>query len=179
MASVNKQSLREEFDALKGSLSGCAPRARWTAESRALFQALLMLFELLMAVFMEKHTPKNSRNSSLPSSQTAKDDDRRHPARQPRQGQGAAQPRPATPARSRPFRSPVHACDTCGEDLRRTPCQGTNDAPSIDIIFEKVVSHVDAEIKHCPHCQARTQGGVPCGHSPVRCSTAPASRPTC
>jgi len=43
-------------------------------ESRALFQAMLMLFELLMAVFMEKRTQKDNRNSSKPSSQTPKDD---------------------------------------------------------------------------------------------------------
>ncbi|WP_419640749.1 hypothetical protein, partial [Thiolapillus sp.] len=36
--------------------------------SRALFQAMLMLFEVLMVVFMEKRTPKNSTNSSKPSS---------------------------------------------------------------------------------------------------------------
>ncbi len=46
-----------------------------TGEIHALFQSLLMLFELLMAVFMEKHTPKSSRNASLPPSQTDKGDD--------------------------------------------------------------------------------------------------------
>ena len=44
------------------------------AESRALFRAMLMLFEVLMAVFMEKRTQKDSTNSSKPSSQTPKDD---------------------------------------------------------------------------------------------------------
>ena len=32
-----------------------------------------MLFEVLMAVFMEKHTPKSSANSSLPASQSPND----------------------------------------------------------------------------------------------------------
>ena len=40
----------------------------------AQFDALLMLFELLMAVFMEKHTPKSSANSSLPASQSPNDE---------------------------------------------------------------------------------------------------------
>ena len=31
----------------------------------------------------------------------------------------------------------------------------------IDIIFEKVVQHVDAEIKVCPHCQAKNKGSFP------------------
>ena len=45
-----------------------------SADSRALFDALLMLFEVLMAVFMEKHTPKSSANSSLPASQSPNDE---------------------------------------------------------------------------------------------------------
>jgi hypothetical protein len=35
---------------------------------------MILLFELLIAVFMEKKTKKNSRNSSKPSSQTGKDE---------------------------------------------------------------------------------------------------------
>ena len=74
MASVNKQSLREEFDALKAEFERLSANGKMAAESRALFQALLMLFEVLLAVFMEKRTAKDNRNSSLPSSQTAKED---------------------------------------------------------------------------------------------------------
>ena len=44
------------------------------ASCGALFDALLMLFEVLMAVFMEKHTPKSSANSSLPASQSPNDE---------------------------------------------------------------------------------------------------------
>ena len=42
-----------------------------------------------------------------------------------------------------------------------TPCDGHERRTKIDIIFEKVVSHVDAEIKQCPRCQARTKGRFP------------------
>jgi hypothetical protein len=74
MATVNKQSLREEFDALKAEFERLTANGKMAAESRALFRAMLMLFEVLMAVFMERRTPKDNRNSSLPSSQTAKED---------------------------------------------------------------------------------------------------------
>jgi len=75
MPSLNKASLRQELDALKGELERLCAAGKMAQESKVLFQALLALFELLMAVFMEKHTPKNSRNSSLPPSQTEKDDE--------------------------------------------------------------------------------------------------------
>ena len=74
MASVNKESLREEFGALKERFGRLCTDGKVTAESRALFEALLMLLQVLMVVFMEKNTPKNSTNSSKPASQTPKDD---------------------------------------------------------------------------------------------------------
>ena len=70
MATLNKASLRTEFDALKARFESLCAKGKMSPESRALFDALLMLFELLMAVFMEKHTPKSPANSGLPPSQT-------------------------------------------------------------------------------------------------------------
>ena len=74
MASVAKASLRAELDRLKGEFDELSAKGQLSAQGRALFQALLTLFEVLMAVFMEKSTPKNSRNASVPPSQTPKDD---------------------------------------------------------------------------------------------------------
>ena len=73
MASVNKQSLRQEFEQLKVKFDGLSNDGKISPEASALFQAMIMLFELLIAVFMEKTTRKNNRNSSIPSSQTGKD----------------------------------------------------------------------------------------------------------
>jgi hypothetical protein len=53
VASVNKQSLREEFEALKGRFAQLCTDGKITAESRALFDALLILLQVLMAVFMD------------------------------------------------------------------------------------------------------------------------------
>ena len=74
MATVNKSSLRAEFDALKARFESLCVEGKMSADSRAVVDALLMLFEVLMAVFMEKHTPKSSANSSLPASQSPNDD---------------------------------------------------------------------------------------------------------
>ena len=60
MATVNKTSLRTEFEVLKARFAALCAHGRMTPEGRALVDALLMLFELLMAVFMEKATPKHS-----------------------------------------------------------------------------------------------------------------------
>jgi transposase len=162
MSSVNKESLREEFATLKAQFTRLCADGKMGPESRALFQAMLMLFDLLMAVFMERHTTKDSKNSSKPSSQTAKDDTA---VSQPgAKGKGKEE----NNVRSGNTRTvetvqvvEVHCCETCGKDLTNTPCVGHERRTKIDIIFEKVVSHVDAQIKECPDCEARTKGRFP------------------
>lgn len=162
MASVNKESLREEFDTLKSQFERLSATGNMSEEIRTLVRALLMLFEVLMAVFMEKHTAKDSRNSSKPSSQTPKDETA---VTQPgTQGKGPNQngaPSSHTRTVETVQVAHVHECETCGEDLRKVPCRGHERRTRIDILFEKVVTHVDAEIKHCPGCQARTRGPFP------------------
>jgi transposase len=162
VASVNKQSLREEFDTLKARFEQLSADGKMPEESRTLFQAMLMLFELLMAVFMEKRTTKNNSNSSLPSSQTEKDDTAT--SRRGAKGKGKSH----DDRRSGNTRTiettqvaKVNWCQNCGEDLSDTPCQGHERRTLIDIIFEKVVTHVDAEIKQCPCCQAQSKGRFP------------------
>ncbi len=162
MATVNKQSLREEFDTLKGRFEQLSADGKMTEESRTLFQALLMLFELLMAVFMERRTTKDSSNSSLPSSQTEKDDTAT--TRPGANGKGKSHDDHRS-ANTRTIETTevvkVNRCQSCGEALSETPCQGHERRTRIDILFEKVVTHVDAEIKRCPHCQAQSKGRFP------------------
>lgn len=162
MSSVNNTSLREEFDTLKGQFKHLSSGGQMTEESRALFQAMLMLFEVLMAVFMEKSTPKNNRNSSIPSSQSAVDDSA---TGQPgARGKGMKQ-NDARCGHTRTVETvqiaPVNQCKSCGQDLSDRPCQGHERRTRIDIIFEKTVNHVDAEIKQCPFCKIPTKGQFP------------------
>ena len=163
MASVNQQSLREEFDALKGRFKQLVADGKMAGESRALVEALLMLLELLMAVFMEKHTPKTSANSGKPSSQTPKDETA-VATRSGTHGKGKLLDQ-ARSANTRTVEtvqlSDVSFCEHCGEDLRRVRCRGHERRTRIDIVFEKVVTHVDAEIKRCPQCREQTRGLFP------------------
>ena len=62
MSSVNRQSLREEFTALQERFGQLSADGKIGAESGALIEALLMLLRVLMAIFLEKTTPKTSAN---------------------------------------------------------------------------------------------------------------------
>ena len=148
MASVNKQSLREEFTALKERFGQLRTDGKVGAESRALFEALLMLLQVLMAVFMEKYTPKTSTNSSKPSSRTEKDETAISHAGTHFKGKAYD---PSRSANTRTVESvqvsKVGSCEECGEDLRTVRPHGHKRRTQIDIVFEKVLSHIDAEIK--------------------------------
>jgi hypothetical protein len=161
MPSVNKQSLREEFDQLKEQFKQLSNDGKVTPEVGTLFQAMIMLFELLIAVFMEKKTQKNSRNSSKPSSQTGKDETS---IQSKTKGKGKEQ-NGALSGNTRTVETTqvakVFSCESCGEALEDTPVTEHERRTKIDIIFEKVVSHVDAEIKVCPRCNSRNKGHFP------------------
>jgi transposase len=164
MASVNKASLREEFAALKGRFEQHCAKGEVSAELRALVEALLLLFELLMAVFLEKTTPKTSRNSGVPPSQTGQDgEDPTTP--QPRTSAKGQNPTHNRSDNTRTIETlttlPVEHCAHCGTDLSDAPCQGHERRTRIDIVFEKVIEHLAAEIKDCPHCGGRTKAAFP------------------
>ncbi|WPL11532.1 IS66 family transposase [Thiorhodovibrio litoralis] len=164
MPSVNKASLREEFASLKTQFEQVCAAGQVSAEVRTLFEALLVLFELLMAVFMEKTTTKTSRNSGVPPSQTDQDADPPNGSRSGSRAKGhdpSHNRSPNTRTIETVTTLPVKQCEHCAADLSQTPSQSHERRTRIDIVFEKTVDHLDAEIKDCPHCGQRTKAPFP------------------
>ena len=140
MATVNKSSLRTELDALKARFESLCVEGKMSADSRALVDTLLMLFEVLMAVFMEKHTPKSSANSSLPASQSPNDETARSAPGAKGKGPSHNDARCANTRTRESIRVlTVDACQRCGEDLTDAACLGHERCTPINIVFEKVV----------------------------------------
>lgn len=162
MPSINRQSLRDEFERLKAEFERLSADGKVSSESRTLIQALLMLFEVLIAVFMEKTTSKSDRNSSKPPSQTEKDDSAT--TRPGAKGKGKAQ-NGARAAHTRTVETTevvtVEACSSCGNDLSGQPCERRERRTRIDILFEKVITHVEVEVKQCARCEQQTKGRFP------------------
>ncbi|MCP4653097.1 MAG: IS66 family transposase [Candidatus Omnitrophica bacterium] len=119
-----------------------------------------------MAVFMEKTTRKNSKNSSKPSSQTGKDESAK--TRVGGKSKGLSQNNQQsnnTRTKVTIKKIKVVDCETCGEDLSKTKCDKHERRTIIDIIFEKKVTHFDSEIKTCVNCGEQTKGRFPGGVS--------------
>ena len=170
MANLDKTSVRTEVSRLKIDFEQLCTDGKVTAESKALMMSMFLIVELILSIFLEKITKKDSKNSSIPPSQTGKDESAL--GHQGSHGKG----KKANDTLARNTRvnqqvtiSTVNFCDVCAEDLTHIPCTHHERRTKIDIVFEKVIEHVDAEIKQCPTCKATVKGQFPVDmHGPLQ-----------
>ena len=160
MATIDKSSVREEVSNLKAQFEELSAEGKLSSEAKVLFSSLLLIVDLILSIFLERQTRKTSRNSSLPSSQTEEDNSSLPGSR------GKGKRLRGEAARNGSVRetvtiAQVEHCDVCGEPLTDVPCTHQERRTKIDILFEKVIEHVDAEVKQCPNCQATVKGWFP------------------
>ena len=74
MAKVNAASLRQEFEDTKARIAALRADGKVSRDVDAAIRALVTLLSILITVLLEKTTRKGSQNSSLPPSQTDKDE---------------------------------------------------------------------------------------------------------
>ncbi len=169
MSTVNKLSLMEEVERLKNEFDHLAKDKKINSETRMLFQSMLMLINLLVSIFLEKTTKKTSKNSSIPPSQTGKDESSTQPGTK---GKGKLES-DSTVDNTRTVETvtiaAVEYCDVCGEDLSKVASFDLERRTKIDIVFEKTVEHFDAEKKICPNCDSEVKGTFPSDmHGPLQ-----------
>lgn len=162
MPTINKQSVREEFDSLKSEFQRLSDNKKITPELATLFNGLMTLLNLMFAIFLEKTTKKTASNSSIPPSQTQKDESSINITKTNTNGKSE---KPTAVANTRTVESvqvvPVEQCDCCGEYLGKVACKFHERRTRIDIIFEKTVEHIEAEVKECPTCHKIVKASFP------------------
>jgi hypothetical protein len=155
---------------LKTDFENLCAEGKITSESKALMLSMFMIVELILSIFLEKTTKKDNKNSSIPSSQTEKDESSLGHQGNNGKGKNENDTRAKnTRVRENVSISTVSFCDICAEDLTDVPCTHHERRTKIDIVFEKVVEHVDAEVKLCPACEATVKGKFPADmHGPLQ-----------
>jgi len=161
MATVDKTSVRKEVERLKLEFENLCSSGKVSSEIQVVMNSLLIVVELILAIFLEKKTRKNSKNSSLPSSQTEKDETSRSDANSNGRGKKVGGEVSNTRVKESVSVAKVDTCNICGVPLESVPCCGHERRTKIDIVFEKVVEHVEAEIKQCPNCEGTVKGAFP------------------
>jgi transposase len=162
MSTVNGQSVREEAARIKAEFERITANKKIDNEIVILLQSMLMLVNLLIAIFLEKTTKKNNKNSSTPPSQTKKDESSL--TKIGANGKGKTESN-TTAYNTRTIETveiaEANECNICGKDLSDVDCERYERRTKIDIIFEKVVTHVDAEVKTCQDCDTMVKGSFP------------------
>ena len=170
MANLDKASVRDEVGRLKADFKQLCVDGKVSEEIKVLMGSLFMIVELILSLFLERQTRKNSKNSSIPPSQTDKDDSSLSPPG--KKGKGSRNLDGFVDNRRVKETVTVAAalfCDVCGESLENSPCKRHERRTKIDIVFEKVVEHVDAQVKQCPSCKAAVKGVFPADmHGPLQ-----------
>ncbi len=162
MPSLNKTSVRNEVSQLKADFETLCSDGKIAGEIKTLMQSMLLIMELMLTIFLEKKTKKNSTHSSLPPSQTDKDESSLD--QEGSNGKGKKENNTVadnSTVNEKVTLSLALLCEVCGEDLTDIPCQPLERRTKIDIVFEKVVEHVDAQVKQCPSCETIVKGTFP------------------
>lgn len=161
MPKVNTTSVRAEIAQLKQQFDALDGAGQLATDVRALFSALLLIVDLLVAVFLEKSTAKNSKNSSIPPSQSEEDksakpggSNKKGPKQNDEQFDNGRTVEDTT-------LSPVTQCGNCGRSLRSVPVFDHERRTRIDLVFEKRLEHVDAWAAPLRSSSARTARPLP------------------
>lgn len=165
MGSVNTHSVRNEMEKFEAMYAKLSKKKKIDSETHLLIQGLFTLMKLIIAVFMEKKTKKTSKNSGIPPSQTDEDQSRLDDSDNKKQRHQREKSNTHQTDHTRTIEtvtiSEVTTCQHCGESLCDEACIAIERRTKIDIVFEKQVTHVDAEIKSCPTCHQQTKGEHP------------------
>lgn len=163
MATLDKTTVRNEVNKLRADFEQLSAEGKVTVESRALMSSMLMIVELILTIFLEKNTKKNSKNSGIPPSQNKEEDLTSKSFRGKGKNNKALSDESLDNTRIKESVriETVQWCNQCGEDLSKVPYTDIERRTKIDIVFEKVIEHVDAEIKQCPQCNAIVKGDYP------------------
>jgi len=130
-------SIRNEVSKIKADFERLCSKGKITTEIKFLMTSMFMIMELILSIFLEKQTRKDNKNSSIPSSQTDKDESAKDP-KNGSNGKGKKE-NDLNVNNTRTIEtitvSEVYNCDVCGDDLSQTDCIGHERRTKIDIIL--------------------------------------------
>ena len=158
---MSKDSIRKKIDEAKANVAKTLASGNVSPESKALIDTLLMIIEILVAVFLEKKTRKDSSNSGLPPSLNNGSNGNRNQGSGKR-GSLGSELNNLKHTESLKTVSPLY-CTDCEADLSNTKIHGKEERKEIDISYEIITHTVVAEVKKCHECGKLNKGEFPKG----------------
>lgn len=162
MASLDKTSVRAEVSQLKTDFERLCAEGKISSETKTLFTSMFMIIELILAIFLERTTKKDNKNSSKPSSQTDKDESSL--SHQGSNGKGKNENNNLaknTRVHENVKRSRVTLCDICAEDLSDTPAYTSKDGQKLTLFLRKSLSMWMLRLSNAPLAIQRSRLNFP------------------
>jgi transposase len=118
VTSLDKTSVREKVNRLKADFARLCSEGKVSSEIQAIMNSLFLIIELILAIFLERSTKKDGKNSSIPSSQTEKDESTlSHPGSNDKGKSENKDQARNTRVKETVTISQVLTCDVCTQDL--------------------------------------------------------------
>lgn len=155
-----KESIRKQIDEAKKAIEAGLAKNK-NPELAEAIRSLLIVIEVMVALFLEKKTRKNSSNSGLPPSRNNGPNGNRNNNQGDRSKNGNQLKNTRKVTTSETV-SPDN-CSKCGVDLSNTEVKETENRKKIDIIYEITEHTVTSESKECPGCGHLNKGKFPQG----------------
>ncbi len=158
---MKKESIRKKVDEAKLKTSEFLKNKNVSPETKVAFESLLLIIDILVAVFLEKKPRKNSSNSGLPPSRNNGSNGNRNTNQGDRSKNGEQLDNTRN-VETKETTTPKD-CASCGESLEDVEVKETEERKKIDVIYEIVNHTVTAETKECPGCGHINKGKFPKG----------------
>ena len=157
---MNKKSLRKEIDKLQEKSREILSDKSLSKEAKLFIRSILTIVKVMITLFLEKKTRKNSNNSGLPPSQDfGSNGNRNKKVGKENKINGDRLDNSKDTETSQTI-SPKK-CTECDADLKKAKVKSTEERQEIDIVYEIQTHTVISETKDCPHCGTENKGNFP------------------
>jgi hypothetical protein len=158
---MTKESLRKQFEKIKNESTIALNDKSTPAHVRVLMTSLISLFEIMLIVFLEKKTRKNSSNSGLPPSKNNGPNGNRNTGSRERPHLSNEIENLKTTKTSETV-TPT-TCLKCDESLHAEDIVNSEERKKMDIFYEVVEHTVISEHIECANCGHVNKGIFPKG----------------
>ena len=156
---MSKDSIRKQISLAKEKAREAINKKGVSPEISAAIESLLMIIDILVAVFLEKATRKNSSKSGLPPSKNNGSNGNRNKNSRQRANLGD-QIQNTRNITNEEVTTPAE-CSECGMDLSHEKSLRSETRKKIDILYEIITTMVTAKIVECPNCGEINKGSFP------------------
>ena len=160
---MTKKSIRQELDKAKELIEKGKKEGNVSDDFMSGVNILLSLFEVILTIFLEKKTRKNSGNSGIPPSQDTGSKNDRNGDREQKGKKGSTKGECLDNVHVTTKEETVspQKCSNCGNGLKFVEVAEVETRKKIDIFYEVVEESVNSEHKKCPNCETLNKGEFP------------------